>query len=46
VHTENVLLAKVASLNSPYFDFNACDFSERGMHARDKNDPSVSKDGW
>jgi len=42
---ENVLLAKLASLNSPYFDFNGCDFSERNMHARDRNEPTASKDG-
>ena len=42
---ENVLLAKLASLNSPYFDFAACDFSERNMHARDRRDPSATKEG-
>lgn len=42
---ENVLLAKIASINSPYFDFNACDFSERNMHAKDRNDPDATKEG-
>lgn len=44
-HVDNVLLAKIASINSPFFDFNACDFSERNMHAKDRNDPAATKDG-
>ena len=33
---ENLLLAKLFSVNSPYFDFLACDFSEKNMHSKDK----------
>jgi hypothetical protein len=44
-HVENVLLAKLAALNSPYFDFGGCDFSERNMHAKDRRDPSATKGG-
>ena len=40
-----MLLAKIASINSPYFDFSACDFSERNMHAKDRNDPDATKEG-
>jgi len=42
---ENVLLAKLAAINCPYFDFNGCDFTEKNMCMKDRRDPQVSKEG-
>ena len=39
-----MLLPKLISLNSSYFDFSACNFSEKNMHHRDKRD-GQSKEG-
>ena len=39
-----MLLPKLISLNSCYFDFFACNFSEKNMHHRDKRD-GQSKEG-
>ncbi|NXX76891.1 CBPC5 protein, partial [Urocolius indicus] len=41
---ENMLFPKLISLNSPYFDFTGCNFSEKNMYARDKRD-GQSKEG-
>ena len=41
---DNVLFAKVLALNTPYFDFSACNFTEKNMKARDKRD-GLSKEG-
>jgi hypothetical protein len=41
---ENVLYAKLIALNTPHFDFDGCNFSEKNMFARDKNG-GESKDG-
>ncbi|NXK89197.1 CBPC5 protein, partial [Formicarius rufipectus] len=41
---ENMLFPKLISLNSPYFDFMGCNFSEKNMYARDKRD-GQSKEG-
>ena len=38
-HLSNVLFAKLISVNSPYFDFEACDFSEKSMSSKDKSSP-------
>ena len=38
-----MLLPKLISLNSAHFDFQACVFSEKNMHATDKN--GMSKEG-
>ncbi|XP_015715097.1 cytosolic carboxypeptidase-like protein 5 isoform X2 [Coturnix japonica] len=41
---ENMLFPKLISLNSPYFDFTSCNFSEKNMYAKDKRD-GQSKEG-
>ncbi|NXT24030.1 CBPC5 protein, partial [Syrrhaptes paradoxus] len=41
---ENMLFPKLISLNSPYFDFAGCNFSEKNMYAKDKRD-GQSKEG-
>eukprot|EP00742_Colponemidia_sp_Colp-10_P008326 GILJ01009012.1.p1 GENE.GILJ01009012.1~~GILJ01009012.1.p1 ORF type:complete len:738 (-),score=110.50 GILJ01009012.1:196-2409(-) len=41
---DNVLFAKLLSLNSPHFDFDGCNFSEQNMTAKDKRD-GLSKEG-
>ncbi|XP_062478642.1 cytosolic carboxypeptidase-like protein 5 isoform X2 [Pezoporus occidentalis] len=41
---ENMLFPKLISLNSPYFDFMGCNFSEKNMYAKDKRD-GQSKEG-
>lgn len=35
---ENEMFAKLIELNSMYFDFNECDFSERSMSSKDPKD--------
>lgn len=41
---ENMLFPKLVSLNSVYFDFQPCVFSEKNMYAADKRD-GLSKEG-
>lgn len=41
---ENVLFAKLVDHHSRYFEFEACNFSERNMFSRDKKD-GMSKEG-
>nr|XP_033795625.1 LOW QUALITY PROTEIN: cytosolic carboxypeptidase-like protein 5 [Geotrypetes seraphini] len=41
---ENQLFPKLISLNSAYFDFMGCNFSEKNMYAKDKRD-GQSKEG-
>jgi len=41
---ENELFAKLMELNSPFFDFSECDFSEKSMTAKDPKDQH-SKEG-
>jgi len=41
---ENMLYPKLISLNSAYFDFQPCVFSEKNMHISDKRD-GLSKEG-
>lgn len=41
---ENMLYAKLISLNCAHFDFLGCNFSEKNMYARDKRD-GQSKEG-
>ena len=40
----SMLLPKLISINSPNFDFNACNFTERNMYSKDKRD-GLSKEG-
>jgi hypothetical protein len=42
-HVDALLFSKLASLNSPHFDFAACNFSERNMSSRERD--GTSKDG-
>lgn len=42
-HIEALLFSKLASLNSPYFDFSECNYSERNMTSKDRD--GTSKDG-
>ena len=39
-----LLYPKLVSLNTPYFDFAACNFTEKNMKAKDKRD-GLSKEG-
>ncbi|BFZ00186.1 hypothetical protein BsWGS_03224 [Bradybaena similaris] len=41
---ENILFAKLVSLNTPHFDFTGCNFSERNMYTKDKRD-GMTKEG-
>eukprot|EP01137_Pigoraptor_chileana_P033208 Opistho-2@23763 len=41
---DNILYPRLISLHSPHFDFEACNFSEKNMVARDKKD-GLSKEG-
>ncbi|CAG5123176.1 unnamed protein product, partial [Candidula unifasciata] len=41
---ENMMFAKLVSLNTPHFDFTGCNFSERNMYTKDKRD-GMSKEG-
>ena len=41
---ENVLWARLISINSPYFDFDGCNFSEQNMKTKDKRDHGQSKE--
>lgn len=40
---DNMLYARLISINSPHYDFNACVFSEKAMKSEDKN--GQSKEG-
>ena len=40
----NELFAKLVDMNSPFFEYGECDFSERGMYAKDPKD-HASKEG-
>ncbi len=42
--TENMLLPRLVSLNSPHLDFDQCVFSEKNMYTADKRD-GMSKEG-
>jgi hypothetical protein len=42
--TENQIFAKLIEINTHYFEFNECDFSERSMSAKDPKDHH-SKEG-
>lgn len=43
-HTENILFAKLVSLNSPHFDFDNCNFTIKNMYMKDKRE-GLSKEG-
>lgn len=43
-HTDNVLFAKLISLNSPHFDFDNCNFTIKNMYMKDKRE-GLSKEG-
>lgn len=38
------LLTKLMSLNTPYFEYDLCNFTERNMYSKDKSD-GLSKEG-
>jgi hypothetical protein len=40
---ENFALAKLVEINSPYFDYDACNFTEKNMYCKDKS--GISKEG-
>ena len=42
---ENMLYVKLITINSQYLDFDACNFTEKNMKAKDKRDKGVSKEG-
>lgn len=37
-HVDNLLFPKLLALNSEYFDFDCCDFSEKNVNIKDKGD--------
>ncbi|EAS00690.3 zinc carboxypeptidase family protein (macronuclear) [Tetrahymena thermophila SB210] len=41
---ESNLLTKLMSLNTPFFEFDLCNFTERNMYSKDKSD-GLSKEG-
>ncbi len=43
-HTDNILFAKLISLNSPHFDFENCNFTIKNMYMKDKRE-GLSKEG-
>ncbi len=43
-HTDNVLFAKLISLNSPHFDFDNCNFTIKNMYMKDRRE-GLSKEG-
>eukprot|EP01012_Entosiphon_sulcatum_P033713 TRINITY_DN4268_c0_g1_i1.p1 TRINITY_DN4268_c0_g1~~TRINITY_DN4268_c0_g1_i1.p1 ORF type:complete len:897 (+),score=98.87 TRINITY_DN4268_c0_g1_i1:56-2746(+) len=45
LQARNLLFPKLVALNTPYFDFGACNFSEQNMRAKDKRDGGLSKEG-
>lgn len=40
---ENQTFAKLLNLNSEYFSFSDCDFSERSMHSKSLHDPCTKE---
>lgn len=42
---ECCLFARLISLNTPYFEYEASNFTEKNMYARDKADGGLSKEG-
>ena len=43
---QNLLFARLVAVNSPFLDFDACNFSEKNMKAEDrKGGPETSKEG-
>ncbi|CAF1269751.1 unnamed protein product [Didymodactylos carnosus] len=44
MHTDNLLFAKLISLNSPHFDYDNCNFTIKNMYMRDKRE-GLSKEG-
>ena len=41
---ESCLFCKLIELNSPYFEYDLCNFTEKNMYAKDKSD-GLSKEG-
>jgi cytosolic carboxypeptidase protein 5 len=37
LHVDALLYTKLAALNSPHFDFGACNFSERNMTSKERD---------
>ncbi|CAF1295822.1 unnamed protein product, partial [Didymodactylos carnosus] len=44
MHTDNLLFAKLISLNSPHFDYDNCNFTVKNMYMKDKRE-GLSKEG-
>eukprot|EP00051_Salpingoeca_urceolata_P024178 m.422310 g.422310 ORF g.422310 m.422310 type:complete len:516 (+) comp20198_c4_seq18:1066-2613(+) len=44
-HVDNVLFAKLVAMNSPHFDFGGCNFSEKNMFSKDKQEQSKEGSG-
>ena len=42
---ENMLLVRLMTLNTRWLDFDACNFSEKNMKAKDRRDKGASKEG-
>jgi len=42
---ENMAYSRLVGLNTPYMDLSGCDFSQKNMLTKDKNDQTVSKAG-
>ncbi|CAF1426553.1 unnamed protein product [Adineta ricciae] len=43
-HTNNILYAKLISLNSPHFDYDNCNFTIKNMYMKDRRE-GLSKEG-
>lgn len=41
----NLQFARMVTLNTPYLEFGACNFSEKNMSLKDRRDKGVSKEG-
>ena len=41
----NLSYAMLIAVNSPYLDFEGCNFSEKNMKSKDKRDKGLSKEG-
>eukprot|EP00948_MAST-09A_sp_MAST-9A-sp1_P001327 g1327.t1 len=42
---KNLMYARLVTINTPYLDFDACNFSDKNMRSKDRRDNGLSKEG-